>query len=249
MNDLQVMKIMETHSGWRHLLMNDPNVIIDRAKEFNFENAGNQNDYLMLEEEFLRRLRLIVDRKFKIVNTRQAAAIERLRYQFEAAPTWGRKFVYSENTVRLQTKSGKLPRLTEEQQIKEFGSTQRLSYYYLEDVLKVPLGRWPYDARIIAKTPVEPKKEEDQTKLSKLQRRNPEPQKKRRKKKAKNLNRRLAAMQIKNEVELDVEIGGERKTVKIMMDTANPLEFGLVQIAHDDLNIYQIYVQSEAKRN
>lgn len=158
MKDQAIMNIMEMHSGWRHLLENSPDAIVDRAKQFNFENNGELSDYTMVKEEFLRQLREIVPEKFNIVNTRQAAAIEKLRHDFEAAPNGKRKLVYSQNTVRLQTKAGKLPRLTEEQQIKEFGSIQHLSYYYLENVLKVPIGRWPYETRIIAKQPSEPKK-------------------------------------------------------------------------------------------
>lgn len=71
---------------------------------------------------------------------------------------------------------------------------------------------------------------------------------KKKKTKKKAINRHLAPMQIQNEMELDVEIGGEKKTVRIMMDTPDPMHRGMVQIAEDDLTEYWIYVQYEKER-
>jgi len=156
MHDDEIMEIMERHSGWRHLLINDPNAIVDRANEFRF--TGNISDYLMVREVFLKKLRQIVPENADIINARQAADVEKLRYEYEAAPNGKRKLVYSQVTVRGQTKSGKLKRLTHDEQVQYFGGVQSVSFYRLKDVLELPIGRWQYDARIIAKNPIEKKK-------------------------------------------------------------------------------------------
>jgi hypothetical protein len=158
MNDDEIMNIMEKHSGWRYLLTTDPRAFFDKTGEFKFENRGNASDYLMVREDFLRRLRQIVPENADIINARQAAEVEKLRHEYEAAPNGKRKLVYSQVTVRGQTKSGKLKRLTHDEQVELLGGVQSVSFYRFKDVLELPIGRWPFDARIIAKNPIEKKK-------------------------------------------------------------------------------------------
>lgn len=96
----------------------------------------------MSAEEFLEQLNAITLGSSVIVGT-QALKIYDLRTRYEGISKQG---PYREGTIRSQSKSGIIKRLSPQEVEAAFGAPmQRPAYYWLNDALRAPLGRWYHE--------------------------------------------------------------------------------------------------------
>lgn len=118
-----------------------------------YEKYGAES--LMTDKAFLRQLHDIVPAGVPVVGSQMAAEIYNLRARYEYLPTVnGKRPHYTRLTVRHQVRANKnhpehgIRPLSDEEQQEILGSVQpRTHFFYLEDVLRHELGRWPSSKR------------------------------------------------------------------------------------------------------
>jgi hypothetical protein len=153
----EILDILHAHhGGWRALIEAKQELPRKYSLEKLYEARGEPYETLrrLTDEEFIEMLRKIVDiDRFNYVTTQQAAEIENLVWRYEVSPI-KRVHPIVPNTVRQQTRAKKIQQLSAEQQISQFGGEiPGVNFYYVLDVLKVQLGRWPYKRRLLSKPP------------------------------------------------------------------------------------------------
>lgn len=132
-SEKQIMKIMQGHQGFREAV-----------------RAYRPDIPLMSDKQFLSELRAIVPAPKNFATGRQVSEIYKLRARYEMHPPGRNGFIpkYSAETVRIQVRDKLLHKLSPEELEKIFGVTRtQESWYWLDEVLSIQLGRWPAEKR------------------------------------------------------------------------------------------------------